>query len=186
MGDEKDRYLSLLDFKSGDEAYAQVRKLASGLSDREHLIRSCIFDLHAAVEVELRRVFYHTFYAQLALADDEDANAKNADALAKVIDDLGFMQMFKILGPVLRSWPYPDFKSIQAVADARNQAAHEDVSKVRYKGRNPFEDADCFAQMYSDVWAIRESMKRFFDKTIAQPQRVLRRYIDKYGSDLIF
>ncbi len=186
MGNGSDRYLSLMEFKSAEEAYEEVKKLASGLSDKEHLIRSCIFDLHAAVEVELRRVFYHTFYAQLFLTDDETANAKTVEEFEKTIGRLGFMDMFRVLRPVLLSWPYPDLKSIQAVNETRNQAAHGyDISKVRYKGRNPFEDGDCFAQMYFDVWAIKESMGRFFDRTIEHPKRVVKRYIDKYGPGLV-
>lgn len=53
------------------QAYAEIKKLASDLTDDEHLIRSCIFDLHAAVEVELRRIYYHTFKPHLFLTDDE-------------------------------------------------------------------------------------------------------------------
>lgn len=186
MDNERGTYLSLMNFRSADEAYEQVKQLASGLSDKEHLIRSCIFDLHAAVEVELRRVFYHTFYRQLFLTDDEDANVKTVEEFEKTIDRLGFMDMFRILRPVLLSWPYEDLKSIQKMNETRNQAAHgNDISKVRYKERNPFEDGDCFAQMYFDVWAIRESMERFFDRTIEHPKRVMKRYIDKYGPGLV-
>lgn len=51
------RYLELLNLGSPEQAYAEIKKLASGLSDSEHLVRSCIFDLHAAVELELRRIY---------------------------------------------------------------------------------------------------------------------------------
>lgn len=140
MDNEKERYLSLLNFKSTEEAYAEVKKLASDLSDEDHLIRSCVFDLHAAVEVELRRVFFHTFYGQLFLTDDEAANAKTVEEFDRTIVRLSFTDMFRVLRPVLLSWPYPDLKSIQAVNETRNQAAHGgDTSKVLYKGRNPFE-----------------------------------------------
>lgn len=137
MDDDKNAYLALMNFVSAEEAYEQVKKLASDLSDKEHLIRSCIFDLHAAVEIELRRVLYHTFYGQLFLTDDEEANTKSVEEFARAIDRLGFMDMFRILRPVLLSWPYDDLKSIQAVNETRNQAAHGDISKVRYKGRDP-------------------------------------------------
>lgn len=186
MSERPDRYLDLLNFQSADQAYAEVKKLASSLSDKEHLIRSCIFDLHAAVEVELRRVIYHTFHAQLFLTDDEEKNKKVDADFEKTIDRLGFMDMFRILRPVLLSWPYPDLESIQAINETRNQSAHgDDPGKVRYKGRNPFEDGDCFAQMYFDVLAIKDSMGKFFGHAIERPKRTLKRYIDKYGTGLL-
>lgn len=185
MSDGSDRYLDLLNFKSAEEAYAEVKKLASSLNDNEHLIRSCIFDLHAAIEVELRRIFYHTFHAQLFLTDNEGHNKKVEADFEKMVDRLGFMDMFRIIRPVLYSWPYPDLESIQAINDTRNQAAHSEIEKVQYKGRNPFTDADCFAQIYFDVWAIKQTIAKFFDQAIERPKRLLKRYIDKYGPGLL-
>ena len=92
------------------------------------------------------------------------------------------MDMYRVLEPVLNSWPYPDLQSIRDINEARNIAAHGDgVEKVSYKGRNPFEDADCFAQMYFDVWAITQSMAKYFDWVIEGPKAQLRSYVDKYG-----
>lgn len=185
MSTPQDRYLKLMNFDSPKQAYAEVKKLASSLSDDEHLIRSCIFDLHAAVEIELRRIVYHTFHDQLFLTADEDHNAKVKADLEKTVDRLGFMEMYRLLRPVLLSWPYPDFQSIEAINQTRNQAAHGDLTKLSYKGRNPLKDADCFAQMYFDVWAIKQEIPKFFDKAIERPKRVLKRYIDKYGTGLL-
>jgi hypothetical protein len=103
----------------------------------------------------------------------------------KMVNRLGFMDMFRILRPVLYSWPYPDLEAIQAINETRNQAAHADIGKVQYKGRNPFEDGDCFAQMYFDVWAIKQTIGKFFDRAIERPKRLLKRYIDKYGPGLV-
>lgn len=182
MSDENSRYLDLLNFRNADEAYAGVKDLVSDLSDKEHTIRSCIFDIHAAVEVELRRVYYHTFKAHLFLTDDEGENEKTLAKFNRMVERIGFMDMYRVLEPVLNSWPYPDLQSIRDINNARNAAAHGDeVEKVSYKGRNPFKDADCFAQMFFDVWAIKQSMAKYFDKAIERPIAQLRRYIDKYG-----
>jgi hypothetical protein len=185
MSETPNRYLDLLSFESAEQAYAEVKKLASSLDDKEHFIRSCIFDLHAAAELELRRVLYHTFNPQLCRTDDEEHNERVEAELEKRIQRLGFMEMFRILSPVLNSWPYPELKNIQAVNETRNQAAHGDIKRVRYKGRNPFEDGDCFAQMYFDVWAFKNVMSRFFGFAIERPITLLKRYIEKYGSELI-
>jgi len=178
--------MDLLNLHSADEAYAEVKKLASALTEEQHHIRSCIFDLHAAVEAELRRIFYHTFKAQLFLTHDEKQNDDTLKKFDKTVARLGFMDMYRVLRPVLDSWPSDDLRSIQAINETRNMAAHGDnTDKVLYKERNPFLDADCFAQLYFDVWAIKQSMSRFFDMVIEKPKAQLRRYVEKYGSGLL-
>jgi len=76
MTNQGKRYMDLLNLKSREEAYQKVKELSSDLTDQQHTIRSCIFDLHAAVEIELRRIYYHVFKALLFLTDDEAENAK--------------------------------------------------------------------------------------------------------------
>lgn len=184
MGDTQNKYLSVMDFATEEEAYEKLTKWASGLSEREHTIRSCIFDLHAAVELELRRVYYHTFHAQLFLTDDQDANRKIIAKFEKQIASLGFGQMYNSLRPVLDSWPY-DLGAIEAINKTRNQAAHENMKNVRYKGRDPFNSGDCFAQMYFEVWATQKEMRKFFDQAVMRTRIQLKRYVDKYGGDLL-
>jgi hypothetical protein len=176
----------MINVKSPSEAYEYVKQLSSALTDDEHLVRSCIFDLHAAVEIELKRVFSHTFSPLLFRADDDDQNRESEEALDKMISKLSFAQVYRVLKPILDSWPYPDLMSIQALNDARNQVAHEtDIGKVDYKGRNPFSDADCFAQMFIDVFAIREAIAEFFDHGVDYQKTVLERYVAEYGSELL-
>jgi hypothetical protein len=178
---KKNRYLDLMN-STPQEAYQRVKDLSSELSDDEHFIRSCIFDMHAAVEIELRRIFYHTFKAHLFLTDDEVKNQKTIAKFDKMIARLGFSDMHRILEPIFDSWVYPDLKSIKNINETRNAAAHGNVDRVHYKGRNPFKDADCFAQMFFDVDAIRKSVAKYFDFVIERPVRTLRRYIKKYGT----
>ena len=92
------------------------------------------------------------------------------------------MDMYRVLKPCLNSWPYPELDYIQDINDARNGVAHSDaVNRVSYKGRNPFKDADCFAEMYFDVWAIKQAMAKYFEWVIERQPEILKRYIDKYG-----
>ncbi len=44
MSERPDRYLDLMNFQSADQAYAEVKKLVSSLSDKEHL-RCAVFAL---------------------------------------------------------------------------------------------------------------------------------------------
>lgn len=184
MVNKKDRYLDLMNFRTPEEAYMRVKQWASELTDDEHLIRSCIFDLHAAVEIELRRIFYHTFKAHLFLTDDEEKNQRTIANFDKMIGRRGFSEMYRILEPIFDSWSsFPDLKSIQSINEARNAAAHGNaVDHVDYKGRNPFKDADCFAQMFFDVGAIKQCLAKYFDLVIERPIVHLRGYIEKYGT----
>ncbi|SRR6266478_8984941 len=80
-----DRYLDLMNFRTSEEAYQKVREWTSNLSDREHTVRSCIFDLQALVEVELRRIYYHLFKQLLFLTSDDVENQKTLAEFDKVI-----------------------------------------------------------------------------------------------------
>jgi len=105
---------------------------------------------------------------------------KKIAELDRVVGRLGFMEMYRLLGPILNGW-YADMESIAALNETRNRASHGDVDKVLYKGRSPFTDEDCFAQMFFDVWAIKQHMPKFFWHTIEKPIDRLRRYFAKYG-----
>jgi len=175
------RYLELLNLKTREEAYKWVKKMASDLSEDEHTVRSCIFDLHASVELELRRIYYHLFKQLLFLTDDEAENEKTLAEFNKTISNVSFGQMYRVLQPIMNKW-YGEFENIGDVNETRNLAAHHsDEAKVLYKGRSPFSDADCFAQMAFDVWAIKQSMPKFFWHTIEKPREKLRRYYEKFG-----
>jgi hypothetical protein len=175
----QNRYMDLLNIKDEASALIQIKELASDLTDHEHLIRSCIFDLHAAVEIELRRIFFWHFQFLLFFTDDEKLNKKIKSNFEKMIDRSRFMDMWRILRPVMIDW-YPDFDSIDKINETRNQAAHSDVKKVRYKGRNPFDNPDCLCQIYFDVWAIKRNIPKFFEH-IVRPYYLNRAYYEKYG-----
>src|SRR5580693_7684676 len=70
----ENRYIDLLNIDDEAAVLQVIKKLASQLSDHEHLIRSCIFDLHAAVETDLRRIFFLHFQPLLFLTSDEVEN----------------------------------------------------------------------------------------------------------------
>ena len=183
MGNE-DRYLDLINFKSAKEIYERIDDLPDESDEFEHLVRYLIFDLHAATEIEFRRILYHTFRHQLFLTNDRNHNDSMEKELSNMISSLGFMEVFRILRPILLSWPYEDFASIHEIDATRNQTAHAGrVEEVTYKGRNPFSDPDCLSQMYFDVWGMKQCFARHFENVIERPRVVLQRYIEKHGRD---
>lgn len=185
MSDSSRVYMEMLNCRSDEEVYSTVRQLACNLTDREQAVLSVILRIHATVEDELRQVLQLTLRPQLFVTDDESENEKTEARFSKMIDKLGFRDMQRLLEPALTSWPYPELSDISEINTARNQAAHaRDISRVSYKGRNPFTDADCLAQMFIDAFAFRSVMRKFIDHAVTRQESILKRYIDKYGSDL--
>lgn len=179
MSSESKRYMDLLNIQDESAVLPQIKQLASDLSDKEHLIRSCIFDLHAAVEKELRRIFFLHFEKLLFLTSDKEENRIVKERFEKMIDRLGFMEMWKVLRCVMVDWAV-DFENIPKINETRNQAAHGEIDKVTYKNRSPFKDPDCLCQMYFEVWAIKQEIPRFY-RPMMRPYYQLREYSKKYG-----
>lgn len=185
MSDSSRVYMDMLNCTSDEEVYAKVRQLACNLTDREQTVLSVILQIHASVEDQLRQVLQHTLHPQLFLTDDDIENEKTENRFTRMIDKLGFRDMQRLLEPALTSWPYPELSDISEFNTVRNQAAHaRDTCRVSYKGRNPFTDADCLARMFIDAFAFRAAMRKFMDHAVTRQETILKRYIDKYGSDL--
>jgi hypothetical protein len=182
MSEGDNRYLNLLNLSGTDDVILKISELSSDLSDEDHRIRSSIFDLHAALHLELRRIFYHIF-RPLVFLDDEDGDQREAalEKFDKRIGKLGHLEIFRVLEPILLFWPL-DFDAFIELDRTRNQIAHgAPIDHVSYKNRNPFTNADCFAQMYFDVWAAQQAVAKFFDTAIEEPRERLRRYQKKFG-----
>ena len=177
--DKPNQYMDLLNIKEEKQVLTEIRNLASELTEHDHLIRSCIFDLHAAVEIELRRIFFWKFQSLLFFTDDKSQNSNIKKKYEKMIDRLSFLDMWRILKPVMIDW-YPSFDAIEEINKTRNQAAHGDIEKIRYKNRSPFKSADCLCQIYFDVWAIKQEIPKFFGR-IMLPHYRCRAYYEKFG-----
>lgn len=163
------KYLELVGFNTPEEAYKKIKEWTSHVSDDDHFVRSVIFDIHAGLETCLRRIVYHHFKT-LLFQTGEEANDKKVESdLEKMVNELSFGQMYKMLWPILRNWPY-DIGSTGSLNDLRNQVAHQsDIEKISYKGRNPFRDADSFAQVFFDAWATRQELDKFCRRRVIGP-----------------
>ncbi|MEK7187473.1 MAG: hypothetical protein AAB691_01335 [Patescibacteria group bacterium] len=170
----------MVGFSTPEEAYKKIKTWVSDLSDQDHLIRSTIFDIHAGIELELRRIFYHHNKSLLFLTGKEKEDAVVLQDFEKMIDKLSFGDMFRILKPILIHW-YPDLENIDSVNKLRNQVAHKaDIESITYKGRNPFKDADSFAELFIDAWAIKQCLPKFFYKAIEDPRTRCKEYYGAY------
>jgi hypothetical protein len=177
---KKTYYLDLVGFKTPEEAYKKIKEWTSRLTDDEHFIRSVIFDIHAGIELLFRQIFYHHFESLLFLTGEIKNDEKVKKSFDSMISRLSFGQMYRILWPIIKDW-YPDFKNIQSINDLRNQAAHgKKVNNIKYKGRNPFKNADCFAQVFFDAWAVRKCLTDFYYKAIEDPKGRNKLYYKAY------
>jgi len=167
---KENQYLDLVGFTTPEQAYKKIREWTSNLTDDDHFVRSVIFDIHAEIEILFRQIFYHYFKPIVFKTDKEDDDKKVFADLEKMVEELSFGNMYKILWPILKNWPY-DITSIKPLYDLRNQVAHQNnVEKIRYKGRNPFRDADSFAQVFFDAWVTKQELTKFFYRRIIGPQ----------------
>lgn len=165
MKENKNRYLDLLNLTE-DTAWNEVTMLASELSGKHHSVRSSIIDLHLWVEGELRRYIYFYLRGMLIYKTKSELE-KKARLLLKNIDGMHFGQMWKMVEHAIVGSPWPDPENIKEINITRNQIAHRNLYKnAMYRGRSPFDNPDCFAQMYFDAWAISQSMPKLFHRTI--------------------
>jgi len=177
---QKNSYLDLVGFDTPEQAYKLIKEWTSNLSDKDHFVRSVIFDIHAGIEMLFRQIFFHYFKPIIFETGEVDIDQKVADDLKIMVEKLSFGNMYQILWPILKNWPY-DLSHIKPLSDLRNQVAHQgDIEQIRYKDRNPFRDADSFAQVFFDAWAVRQELKKFFSRRIIDPQEECKMYYEAY------
>ena len=179
-----DRFLDVINFRAAREQFERITTLPPNCPESDELIRYFIFDLHAAIEIELRRILYHTFQPQLFITGDDPQDDRVRRDLARMIGGLSFVEMHRMLRPILMSWPGNDFEAMEDIDDVRSQVAYAgDVNDVVYKNRNPFRQRECLAQLYFDVWGMKQCFSQHFEAKIERPKVVLQRYIDRMGVD---
>jgi hypothetical protein len=165
---DKHYYLNRLNLDA-KTVWREVPKLASELSGDHHVVRSAIIDLHLSVEIEMRRFLYF-FLRGMILGKDKEERNKKAQPLLRSVDSFTFGQMWRIMQFAIKGGPWPDLAQIGELSKTRNQVAHgTPVEQIDYRGRNPFLDGDCFAQMYFDAWAISQCFPKLLYKIIEEP-----------------
>lgn len=180
-------YTDLLNCRDPEEVRQRVRKWASSLSDQDHLIRSTILDIHASIESRLKQILYHIMLPLIFQDDNERENKRRKAAWEEEVGKMSFMAVYRLLKPCLDAFPTPDLsKNINDINEVRRQVVHKVAEKPLYKGRNPFQDHDCLAQLYFEAWAVDKELCHFFERRVEDPrekakiyERYYREHIDK-------
>lgn len=177
---KENQFLDLVGFETPEQAYKQIKEWTSSLSDDDHFVRSVIFDIHAEIEILFRQIFYHHFKPIVFETGKEAEDQKAFSDLENLSADLSSGQMYRILWPILKNWPY-DISHIKPLLDLRNQVAHQtNIETIQYKGRNPFRNADSFAQVFLDAWVVRQELTKFFHRKIVGMQEECKIYYEAY------
>ncbi len=166
-------FMKLINCRTPEEVYERVRGWSFDLSKDEHLVRSTILDIQANLEGQLKFVLSQVLTTVLFRRTDEAKGSGPKDDLFTTVAQMSFSSVFRILQPLLRAYPSRDLDAIQAINALRNRVAHSrSLSDVKYKGRSPFTDADCFAQVFLDAWAARKALQDFHQRMIEEPASI--------------
>jgi hypothetical protein len=155
-------FMEMIACTTPDQVFEQVKRWSSDLTDRQHLVRSTILDIHADIERLLKQILYRRQLILVFESDDTAEYEEHKRALQKSITGLNFATVHRILRPALDAFPSPDLRDISGINELRNNVTHAGrLGDILYKNRSPFEDPDCLAQVFLEGWAIRKELGHF-------------------------
>ncbi len=178
---EENKYAHRLGCRTASELQSFLRGWCEGLTDEEHLSRSIILEIHASLEFDMKRILYQQMLPLLVhMHGEDDAYEKSRDQLWNVIRRMPFMGVYRLLKPCFDAFPRPGLRAIPAINEVRNVAAHGDVDSVSYRGRNPFRDFDCLAQIFLESQFARMALVDIHEKMIDEPRYAVKMHAEFY------
>ena len=172
MSDElKGRYIELINAKTPEEVYRNVRKWTSNLSEKEHLIRSIIFDIHAILEDRLKDVLRKLLSPLIVNWGDAPKFEEHQKKLSAAIKRMSFMRVYELLKPALDAFDRDsiDLALLPEINTLRNDAAHPKDKKLVFRGRSLFADHDAVAELFVSSWTMNKELDKFVEKMIDDP-----------------
>jgi hypothetical protein len=155
-------FMEMINCTTAAQVFEQVKQWSSDLTDRQHLVRSTILDIHADIERLLKQILYRHQRVLVFGSEDTAEYEEHKKALEKSITGLNFATVLRILRPALDAFPSPDLQNISGINELRNNVTHAGgLGAILYKNRSPFEDPDCLAQVFLEGWAIRKELRHF-------------------------
>ena len=177
---KKGEYSKLIDCNKPEEVLEKVKKFSSSLSNDEHIIRSIILDIHASVEMSMKQTLYHHMLSITFKEANGKINEETTEKISDTISKMSFYRVYELLEPCFKAFPHGDLRHIIDINNVRNKTAHGDIDNVRYKGRNPFRDFDCLAQIFVDSFAAEKALSKFFERMIDDPKALFEIYKEEY------
>src|SRR6266513_3010281 len=97
--DLKSRYAELIGAETAEEVYRKVRQWTSNLSEKEHLIRSIILDIHASLEGRLKEILRKVISPLIVSWGDSDEYERHQKQLFTTISKMSFTRVYDLLRP---------------------------------------------------------------------------------------
>lgn len=170
-------YVKFIHCKTPQEVYKQVPSWSSNLSEHEHMVRSVILDIHATIESGIKEIlFLHMAEMVVWWKGPKKEYEASRQKLEKTIQKMSFSQVYRLLCPCFEVFQSKELTEyLPAIDTLRNEVAHRSGKAALYKGRSPFSDHDCFAQLYVDSWAINLALGEFIERRIDDPKAMKER-----------
>jgi len=169
-------YAELIGAKTAEEVYQKVRQWTSNLTEKEHLIRSIILDIHAGLESRLKEILGKVLSPLIVSWGDREEYEKHQKRLATTISKLSFMRVYELLKPAFDAFDRDsvDLAILPEINSLRNAAAHAKDNRMMFGDRALFEEHEAVAHLFFSSWAINGELNKFIEKMIDDPMELQR------------
>lgn len=162
------KYAELIGAETPEEVYQKVRQWTSNLTEKEHLIRSIILDIHAALENRLKEILGGVLSPLIINWGDDEKYEGHQKRLMDKIRKMSFMRVYELLRPAFDAFDREsaDLALLSEINSLRNAAAHAKDERILFRGRSLFEEHDAVAHLFFSSWAINSELNKFVEKMI--------------------
>ncbi|MBU0503897.1 MAG: hypothetical protein ABH882_06825 [Candidatus Omnitrophota bacterium] len=164
--DKRPKASEILNIDDPNAVLHYVRSWSSELSEKEHVIKSVILEIHHNSEVILDKILYKL----LTYGTPKGTTSKDVDEVEKeiweAIGSINFEQKFRLLKPILKKWKQarPEVSEIKIINDIRRQCAHlKNKNKIKYKGYAIFSEPEGLAVFFLDSWGINKGLQDLWE-----------------------
>ena len=122
MNNKEFKASEILGIKDPSTILNYVRDWSSNLSEKEHIIKSVVQEIHQNCETRLDRIIYKllTYCTPKGTTDTEIE--KTEEDMWKEIGKMGFEQKYRLLKPILQNWTIlQNFHSVLSLRQVQDQ-----------------------------------------------------------------
>ncbi|TKJ42462.1 hypothetical protein CEE37_01910 [candidate division LCP-89 bacterium B3_LCP] len=177
------KYINILGCSTKEEVLALVKSWTSDRTDMNHIVRSIVLDIHASIESMMKEILYeHLSDLILWMEGYDELHESCLKELDRIVKRMSFSQVHKLLRPCFKSFVATELDEyIPVINNLRNEFAHKKTGSIKYKGRDPSEDPDCFAQIYLDSWYVHSRLNEFIERRISDQRAMNERGWECYA-----
>jgi len=175
MNKKKLKASDILGIKDPSQILHYVREWSSSLTEKEHIIKSVVQEVHQNLEIRLGKIIYKLLTYQSPKGATSKEVGKTLEEIWGAIGKLGFQQKYRLIKPILEKWQQSDPKvtEITNINEVRRQCAHlKNKDKIQYKGHKIFSDPEGIARIFLDAWGIGKGLDDLWELIDDQHARI--------------